>query len=143
MKNRSMHYREAGQPVKSGHDTCFSKHVIFGKLSLSLDIIKRRLMVSGIVNRIRQSFQIPLTKTKLISVKKTYKNIYAGQLKKRKLEEFLDTIYLQVEFQDERQTIHIPVFDRASDDLNDLPETEKKLLYWQDLLSELRLIKEN
>ena len=98
-------------------------------------------MVSGIVNRIRRSFLVQLSTTKLISIKKTYKNIYAGQLKKRKLEEFLDTIYLQFEFLDERQTIHVPVFDRAFDDLRDLPETEQKLLYWQDLLSELRSIK--
>lgn len=142
MENKMIKYNEPAQLIKPGHDDTCLKHERFGKLSVSLDIIKRKLMVSGIVNRIRQSFHIQLGTTKLISIKKTYKDIYAGQLKKKRLEEFLDTIYLQFEFFDGRQTIHVPVFDRALDSLHDLPETEKKISYWQDLLTELRSIKD-
>lgn len=144
MKNKFIQERGSGSPIKvdENADTCFSKHEIFGNLSLSLDIIGRRLMISGIVNRIRRSFQIQLNATRRISIKKVYMNIYVGQLKKRRLEEFLEAIYLQFEFLDGRQALHLPVFDRALDNLNDLPETEKKALYWQDILSELLSIKD-
>jgi hypothetical protein len=144
MKNKFIQERGSGSPIKvdENADACFSKHEIFGNLSLSLDIIGRRLMISGIVNRIRRSFQIQLNATRRISIKKVYMNIYVGQLKKRRLEEFLEAIYLQFEFLDGRQALHLPVFDRALDNLNDLPETEKKALYWQDILSELLSIKD-
>ncbi|HEV8505866.1 MAG TPA: hypothetical protein VGQ53_10715 [Chitinophagaceae bacterium] len=143
MENKHIKNRESGLVIMPNEnpDTGFSKHEMFGNLSLSLDIIGRRLMISGIVNRIRRSFQIQLNATRRISIKKVYMNIYIGQLKKRSLEEFLEAIYLQFEFFDGRQTIHLPVFDRALDNINDLPETEKKALYWQDLLSELLSIK--
>ncbi|MBS1948374.1 MAG: hypothetical protein JST47_11455 [Bacteroidetes bacterium] len=144
MKNEFIKSGTEAQLLLSGkdHDPSFSKHEKFGALYLSLDSIKRRLMVSKVVNKIRQSIQIPLNVTRLISIKKAYSNIYIGQLRYRKLEEFLETIYLQIEFFDGRNTIHLPVFDRASNNLRELPEIEKKVKYWQDLLSELRLVKD-
>jgi hypothetical protein len=144
MENKHIDNTESRHLVnlKENLDTNFSKHEMFGSLSLSLDIIGRRLMISGILNRIRRSFQIQLNAIRRISIKKVYMNIYVGQLKKRSLEEFLEAIYLQFEFLDGRQTIHLPVFDRTLDNLHDLPETERKALYWQDLLSELLLIKD-
>jgi hypothetical protein len=145
MENNLIENRESWQLIKpyENLDASFSKHEMFGNLSLSLDIIGRRLMISGIINRIRRSFQIQLNATRRISIKKVYMNIYVGQLKKRSLEDFLEAIYLQFEFFDGRQTIHLPVFDRALDNFHDLPETEKKALYWQDLLSGLLSIKDN
>jgi hypothetical protein len=145
MENNLVENRESGQLIKPNEnlDTSFSKHEMFGNLSLSLDTIGGRLMISGIVNRIRRSFQIQLNATRRISIKKVYMNIYVGQLRKKRLEEFLEAIYLQFEFFDGRQTIHLPVFDRVLDNFQDLPETEKKALYWQDLLSELLSIKDN
>jgi hypothetical protein len=90
MENKHIKNRESGLVIMPNEnpDTGFSKHEMFGNLSLSLDIIGRRLMISGIVNRIRRSFQIQLNATRRISIKKVYMNIYIGQLKKRSLEEF-------------------------------------------------------
>ncbi|PWT77666.1 MAG: hypothetical protein C5B59_03415 [Bacteroidetes bacterium] len=120
----------------------FLKQERFGNLSLSLDSIRRRLNITRMVNKIRQSIQIQLNATRQISIKKVYSNIYVGQLKYRKLEEFLETIYLQIEFFDGRNTIHLPVYERKANNLPDLPEIERKVQYWQDLLSELRLVKD-
>jgi hypothetical protein len=80
MENKLIEIRKSGQLIKPHEnlDTGFSKHEIFGNLSLSLDIIGRRLMISGIVNRIRRSFQIQLNATRRISIKKVYMNIYVG-----------------------------------------------------------------
>lgn len=143
MKNEPIQHKDCGQPTKRDRETdgYFLKHEVFGNLSLSLDVVRRRLMISELVNRIGRSFQIHLPATKKISIKKVYKDIYAWQLKRKRLEDFLEAIYLQFEFLDGKQAIHVPVFDRAVDNLHDLPETEKKLLYWQDLLSEVRSIK--
>jgi hypothetical protein len=146
MKKESMKYigrdRLTIPTLDAATDTTFSKHEIFGNLSLSLDSIRRRLLISRIVNKIRQYFQIELKSTRLISIKKVYKDIYVGQLKYKRLEEFLETIYLQFEFFDGRNAIHLPIFDRGHNKLCELPEIEKKLDYWQDLLSEMRLIKD-
>jgi hypothetical protein len=140
MKDQSM----AVQLLNSGHlaDSSFSKHEILGNLSLSLDSIRRKLMISRIGNKFMEIFHIPLHATKLISIKKVYSNIRVGQLKFRKLDEFLETIYLQFEFTDGRNTIHLPVFERSANHIRELPEIEKKVNYWQDLLSELRLLKD-
>ncbi|PWT96204.1 MAG: hypothetical protein C5B52_16350 [Bacteroidetes bacterium] len=145
MSTKTMQSIEKKEPIKSEQepDACYSKQEEVGNLSLSLDTMKRRLMISGLVNRIRQTFQIQLGSTKVISIKKVYRNIYVGQLKKRSLEDFLDAIYLQFEFFDDRNTIYLPVFDRTFNDLRELPQIEKRAYYWQDLLSELRLIKDN
>jgi len=99
-------------------------------------------MISRIGNKFLESFQIPLQATKLISIKKVYSNIRVGQLRRKKLEEFLETIYLQFEFSDGRNAIQLPVFERSFNHIHDLPEIEKKVSYWHDLLSELRLIKD-
>ena len=97
MKNETMQAKEEEKVVSPEPESniSFSKQEIFGNLSLSLDSIRRRLMISGIINKIRQTFQIQLNTTRLISIKKVYSNIYIGQLRYRKLEEFLETIYLQ------------------------------------------------
>ena len=144
MKNETIQAKEEEKVISPEPESnvSFSKQEIFGNLSLSLDSIRRRLMISGIINKIRQTFQIQLNTTRLISIKKVYSNIYIGQLRYRKLEEFLETIYLQFEFSDGRNAIHLPVYDRASNRLNELPEIEKKVQYWQDLLSEMRMLRE-
>jgi len=143
MKNKIIQKRTAYRyliKLRRSSELSFSKHEIFGNLTLSLDSIRRKLMISKAVNQIWHSFQIPLNATRLISIKKVYKDIYVGQLRYRKLEEFLETIYLQFEFFDGRNTIHLPVFERGTNNLSDLPDIEKKVAYWQDLLSELRLL---
>ncbi len=127
--------------LKRNSELTFSKHEIFGNLALSLDTIRKRLMISRIVNQIWHASHIQLSATRLISIKKVYKDINVGQLRHRKLDEFLQTIYLQFEFLDGRNTIHLPLFERGLHDPGDLPVIERKARYWQDLLSEIRLLK--
>ena len=123
-------------------DPSYSKKEKFGNLFISLDSMRRRLMISRIAGKIRRSFQIPLHATRMISIKKVYKDIYVDQLRYKKLEDFLETIYLQFEFINGINTIHLPLFERSTDKLSELPAIEKRVQYCQDLLSVLRFVKE-
>ena len=112
---------------------------VFGNLILSLDKIRKRLIISDVLNPLKMITLIDLNKVRLISVKKEYKGIQNGVSRFSNFEAFLDTIRLQFDFYDDSQGLFLPVFNRNEHDSKDIMVLERKAVIWQLLLSKLKL----
>ena len=87
------------------------------------------------------SYIIDLDEVKTITVKRIYSSIKAGELKKRRMEEFLKTIQLQFDFENGKEDIFLPFYESKIDNINDLPGLERKIKNWQMMLSKMTGIK--
>ncbi|MFL5745767.1 MAG: hypothetical protein ACJ751_13935 [Niastella sp.] len=112
----------------------FSSQMAIGNKLIALDGIKKSLLVLESINK---SCIIELNKIASVSVKKTYNSIRPGELKKRGIEEFLNTIELQFEYRNKNGTVSIPFYDCEEDDLHNLPTLERNAKNWQMILSKM------
>lgn len=120
----------------SKFNLAFSSQEVLGNKIIGLDGIKRKLLILEENNGKPDSFIIDLNKVSNISVKKSYKNINAGDLKKKGLQEFLKSIVLQF-FEGRNRSIILPIYEHEMDHISDLPKLEKKAKNWQTLLSKM------
>ncbi len=115
----------------------FSSHLALGNSIIALDGLKKKLLVAELKNEISRSYIVELDDVKAISVKKTYNNINPGELNKKGLGKFLQTIYLQFEYDKEDKTIVLPFYERDTDRFQDLPRLERNARTWQMILSKM------
>lgn len=78
---------------------------------------------------------INLQEVKAISVKKDYRSIQPGALKKRDVDEFLEAIYLQFEY--DKKTVAIPFYEHGKSNFYDLAKLERNARTWQMILSKM------
>ena len=119
----------------------FSSHEVVGNKIMGLDGINRKLLVLEQTNGQSRSYIIDLDEAKAITLKKIYSSIKAGDLKKRRIEEFLETIQLQFEFGNGKEDIVLPFYESKIDNNYDLPGLERKIKNWQLILSKMTGIK--
>src|SRR5688500_18730888 len=119
----------------------FSSHEVVGNKIMGLDGINKKLLVLEQTDGQSHSYIIDLDEVKAISVKKIYSSIKAGELKKRGIEEFLQTIQLQFEFGNGKEDIVLPFYESKIDNIYDLPGLERKIKNWQMILSKITGIK--
>ena len=115
----------------------FSSHEIMDKKIFGVDGIKRKVLVVEENNGSNSSYIIELDKVKSISMKSVYDSIKPDELRKKRLEEFLKTIYLQFEFRDGREAIALPFFESQKNNIDDLPVLEKKTKNWKMIFSKM------
>jgi hypothetical protein len=113
----------------------FSGYLELGNKIIALDGVKRSLLVLETTQGADQSYIIELNKVETITVKKTYGSIRAGQLKKKRMEEFLKSIDL--EFSSKTRTIVLPFYNCKTDDLSHLAKLESNARKWQLVLSKM------
>ncbi|HEX6845438.1 MAG TPA: hypothetical protein VF144_00605, partial [Chitinophagaceae bacterium] len=80
---------------------------------------------------------IELSKLKAVTLQKIYNSIKAGELKKRRVEEFLQSVRLQLEFENGQDAIVLPFYEKRTDDFHDSRSLERKARNWQMMLSKL------
>jgi len=119
----------------------FSSHEVLGNKIMGLDGINKKLLILEQTNDQSHSYIIDLDEAKAITVKKIYSSIKAGELKKRRIEEFLKTIQLQFEFGNGKEDIVLPFYESEIDNSYDLPRLERKIKNWQMVLSKMTGIK--
>ncbi|HEY6977805.1 MAG TPA: hypothetical protein VH396_16010 [Chitinophagaceae bacterium] len=115
----------------------FSKHDVLGSKFIGLDKLKRKLFYIGQTNNKSTCIAINLKDVERCTIKKQYNNIEAGALKKRKLYEFLTTIFLQVSFKHNSKLIDLPIFEKKKDKILNMEELEAKVKAWEIIVSEL------
>ena len=117
----------------------FSNYVALSNKIIGLDVLKRKLLVAEKNNGLFRPYFIELNKISVITVQKIYNSIKAGELKKRRIEEFLQSIRLQLEFENGENTIILPFYERSIDDIHNLHWLESKARNWQMMLSKMLL----
>jgi len=115
----------------------FSSYVTLGNKIIGLDVMKRKLLIAEKINGLFRPYFIELNKVSVITVQKIYNSIKAGDLKKRRIEEFLQSICLQLEFVNGENTIVLPFYERTIDDIHNLKWLESKARNWQMMLSKM------
>ncbi len=115
----------------------FSSHELVAEKIIGLDGIKKKLLILEQNKGIIQINIIALDEVSSISVKKTYSSIKPGELSIRKVYEFLESIFLQFDFQDERERIVLPFYENRINKTGDLPGLEIKVKNWQIILSKM------
>lgn len=123
----------------SKFDLSFSSHMVIGNKLLALDGIKKSLLVLEANNT---SYTIELNKVTAVSVKRTYSSITPGELNTKSIEEFLSTIELQFEY-DNNRTVCLPFYDCQKDDPESLPRLERNAKNWQMILSKMAFVPTN
>jgi len=106
-------------------------------LLIGFDGIQRKLLVLKTrANTIYHSFVIDLNEIKSCSVKKQYGGIAGGELKTRKLSEYLECILLHFEFKD-KPPKEICFYHHVDNHLSECWEREQKANNWKTILSKL------
>ena len=132
-KNRYLKLSELGSQL----NLSFSSHLVLRERIIALDGIRKILLVSSTDNEMNNTHLIELSKVTAVSVKKTYSSIKAGELKKRRVEDFLKRIDLQFECIGEDKTIVLPFYEFEKDDLRDLQKLERNANNWHLILTKM------
>jgi hypothetical protein len=120
----------------SRYNLSFSSYLEFGNKIIALDGVKRSLLVLETRQGMNQPYIIELNKVVAVTVKRSYGSIGAGQLKGKRMEEFLKSIDLQFIY-GKNETIVISFYDCEKDGLADLPKLERNANNWQMVLSKI------
>jgi hypothetical protein len=134
--------------LSSKFSMSFSSYEVLGNKIIGLDRINKKLLVLEEADGQSNSYIIDLNEVKVISVKKIYNGIKAGELKKRRVEEFLKTINLRFEFENGNKDRAWSFYESEINKIYDLPRLERKAKNWQMILSKMtgtqnkKLIKE-
>ena len=115
----------------------FSSCATLGNKIIGLDVVKKKLVIAEKINGLFRPFFIDLNKVSIISIQKIYSSIKAGDLKKRRVEEFLQSICIQLKFGNGDNTIILPFYERTIDDINKLRWIEGQARNWQMTLSKI------
>jgi len=86
---------------------------------------------------------IEVKKVNAITEKKIYKSIKAGALKTRRVDEFLESIVLQLECANQKDPVVLPFYERNLSEIQDLRGLEKKARNWQLILSKITTTHKN
>ena len=123
--------------------TCFKlsfvQQEVFADLLLSLDKIRKRLVISSVFEPLRIITLIDLCKVSFVSIKKVYKDIQYETTGQRALEEFLEKMFFKFEFSDHSKALLLPIYEKSLQDTQDVGALEKRAVIWQLLLSKLKL----
>ena len=127
----------------SGFNLSFSSQVTLGNKIIALDGRKKKLLVASLNDDLKCPYIVELDKVKAISVIKIYGSIKPGELVKKKFNEFLKSIHLQFEFQDQREVYVLPFYERDINNVQNLSTLEKNAKNWQLIRSKMIVPKKN
>jgi hypothetical protein len=129
----------------TAHNLSFSSQEVFNNSVIGLDGINRTLLILTHMDNISvDDYVVGLDEVKNCTVKKYYGNIKPGDLKKRKLQTFLERIALRFEFNDGKDPVEAALYNHTDNHGHHPGNIEKKARQWQQILSKmLKRVKNN
>jgi len=107
----------------------------FGGKLIALDNRKNKLLFVKKLNNKPSCLVIDLADLQNCTVNKRYASINAGELKNRKLNAFLKSIFLDLHFKNSK--ISIPFFEQQQDRQQDIDKLENKAVKWRSIVSKI------
>lgn len=104
---------------------------------IGLDSIKRKLLIIKKINDKSECSVIDLKGVQSCSVTKIYSSISAGSLKRKKLEEFLNTVSLCMKFKSGKKPLKLNFYHNKYNNLSELSILEEKAKSWAETVSNL------
>jgi hypothetical protein len=116
----------------------FSSQEVLGNKILGLDGIKRKLLLFEEKDGRKLHYTINLEEVESCTLKKNYNRINAGDLKRKRIEEFINIISLQFDFKNKsRNPVTLSFYDSDKNSVDELMPLEIKAKRWQAVLSKL------
>lgn len=115
----------------------FSSQDEVGANVIALDTQKRKLLYLKKTPGSPSCLIIDLNNLEKCSVKKEYNSIIAGELKTKKLNHFLKSIFLNLGFKNCSRTVALPFYIAETDSQEDVLQVEVKAKKWETIVSKL------
>ena len=121
----------------SEHNLSFSSQEILKDGIICLDGVHRKILVlERDAAKKMSSFLIDLNEVKSCSIKKEYGTINSGDLKERKLEQYLKQITLHFAFFD-KPSVEVVFYQHFENHILEIAELESKARHWEAILSKM------
>lgn len=134
MKKLLMYFSEEG----IRNDLSFSSQQILKDCIIGLDGVNRKFLIAKQQGDAFHSVIIDLDEIKTCTVKKEYGSIKVGELKNKKLDQYLEKIVLHFEFKNGRDDAEIPFYRPFENEVFEMPELERKAKRWEAIISKMR-----
>jgi hypothetical protein len=115
----------------------FSSQEILNHCVLGLDGVNRKILVVTKEYNYYDSFIVDLNEVKICKVKKVYGTINAGDLKDRKLEQYLEKIVLHFELQG-KPSVEIVFYSNLNNHIYETQELDQRAKLWETILSKMQ-----
>ena len=133
MNNILRHFSQLG----AENTLNFSSQELLHNCVLGLDGINRKILVVTKEDSFYTSVIINLDDVKSCTVKKIYGTIKVGDLKKHKLEQYLEKIVLHVELHG-KPSVEIVFYENSNSHIYESLELEQKAKHWEAILSKMQ-----
>ena len=116
----------------------FSSQELLTDSILGLDGVGRKILIlNKDQNGELEDVVINLDEIKNCSVRKVYGSIRVGELKKRKLNEYLDKIVLHFEFANSKPPVEVCFYKHVDHSIYHLAELEQKARHWELVINKM------
>ncbi|MCU7549191.1 hypothetical protein OCK74_08695 [Chitinophagaceae bacterium LB-8] len=138
MSNRTTDFLARFSKLGIENNISFSSQEILNDCAIGLDGKHRKLVVLKQCGQFEYDWHIiNLDEVLSCFIKKTYRGIKAGELKKRGIDNYLESIILRLEFLDHRTPIEISFYEHAVHKGRKVLELDRKAKNWQIMLSKM------
>lgn len=126
--------------LESKYNLGFSSQEILKHCVLAMDGVRRKILVINSDENAAPSFTlIDLNEVKCCSVKKQYGTIQGGALKKRPLEQYLQSMVLHFELENNKPPIDVLLYDYRRNHISEIRELEEKAKRWEAVISKMQM----
>lgn len=121
----------------SRYGLSFSSQLVLNDKIIALDGLQKCLLVVEMNNKPSTPNIIDLKKVSAVTVRKVYGKINQGELESRGIDEFLDKVDLQFQFNNGPETIVLPFYDRLVNHKRHRAKLARNAKNWQMILSKM------
>ena len=104
---------------------------------IAIDTIKRKLVYLNNAPNDASCIIVDLNSLLNCTIKKQYNGINAGDLHKRKISDFLRSIFLHLSFKNNTAAITLPLYEAQNDKQDDVEQLEATAKKWETIVSKL------
>jgi len=122
------------------HGLSFTSQEALLNKAIGLDGLQRKLLIVEENNAQYDWNVIDLEKVENCLVKKVYDRIDAGGLKTKRVEEYLRTIVLQFNFNNNKPSFDFILYENTVNSIYEMPVLENKARKWQAMLSKMIMV---
>jgi hypothetical protein len=125
----------------SRYNLSFSSQLVLGDKIIALDGIRKCLLVVEINNELKVPNIIDLDKVASVTVRKIYGRINQGELQSKEIDEFLDKVDLQFQFNNGSEIFVLTFYDSQINHRRDRAKLARNAKNWQLILSKMTELK--
>jgi hypothetical protein len=122
----------------TAYNLSFTSLEVFNNIMMGLDGLRRKFMVlTQKDNRSFDHYVIDLDEVKNFSMEKHYGKIRAGDLRKNKLEAFLEKLAFRFSFHSGKEPKEVAFHKPVAHKKYHLQDIERKAMHWKQVLSKM------